>query len=231
MSKMEDIYEAAKSQYPETPVNIPGQLALRIGGVVFPIVGIVNAVRDYYSQAAVAERLSVLVDAVNSKTNATNAKIADREFAEAIRLAIEETWRTTDAEKVKRLGAILGNSAALSTNPDSPNDAVEFIRTVAQLGERDIQALNILYSSGAIRALMESYSNLHDPNPFINAWADVARAAAEAGLALDDFYSSCKRLEGFGLAIELPRNPSRLAPGEYSFRPTRRGEKLLTLLG
>jgi hypothetical protein len=108
---------------------------------------------------------------------------------------------------------------------------VEFIRTVAQLGERDIQALNILYSSGAIRALMESYSNLHDPNPFINAWADVARAAAEAGLALDDFYSSCKRLEGFGLAIELPRNPSRLAPGEYSFRPTRRGEKLLTLLG
>lgn len=234
MGKINDEYDAAKSQYPEAPTNIPGELALRIGGVVLPIVGIVNVVRDYYSQVAVAERLGALVDAVNSKVNAVDAKIEGPEFAEAVRIAIEETWRTTDADKVKRFGAILGNSAASSTTPDSPNspnDAVEFIRTVSQLGDRDIQALNLLYSTGAIRGLMESYTNLHDPNPFTSAWADVARAAAEAKLALDDFYSSCKRLEGFGLAIELPRNPSRQAPGEYSFRPTRRGERLLTLLG
>jgi len=214
MRKIDDEYDAAKSQYPEVPANIPAELAIRIGGVVLPIVGIVNVVRDYYSQAAVAERLGVLVDAVNSKVNAVEAKIEGPEFAEAVRIAIEEAWRTTDADKVKRFGAILGNSAASSTNPDSPNDAVEFIRTVGQLGDRDIQALNLLYSTGAVRGLMQSFSNLHDPNPFIDAWADVVRAAAEDKLALDDFYSSRKRLEGFGLAIELPRNPRSLS--EYS---------------
>jgi hypothetical protein len=229
MGKIDDPYDAAKSEYPDAPENIPGELALRIGGAIIPIVGLVNAVRDHYSQARVAERLNVLVDAVNSKTNATNEKIESPQFAEGIRLAIEETWRTTDIEKVKRFGAILGNSAAQGANQDAPRDAVDFIRTVAQLDERDIQALHLLYSNCAY--LMASYTNLHDPNPFTDAWAGVVRSADEAKLARDDFYSSCKRLEGFGLAIELPRNPGRIAPGDYSFRPTRRGERLLSLLG
>jgi len=229
MNKIDDPYEAARSQYPEEPANIPGELSLRIGGVIFPIVGIVNAVRDYYSQAAVAERLGVLVDVVNSKTNTTDAKVESPQFAEAIRLAIEETWRTTDIEKVKRFGAILGNSALSEANPNAQEDAVDLIRAVAQLGERDIQALNTLNSTSA--NLMALSSGPREPDAFGDALANVARSEEEAKLALDDVYSSCKRLEGFGLAIEVPRNPSRMAPSAYSFRPTRRGQRLLALLG
>jgi hypothetical protein len=229
MGKIDDPYDAAISQHQEAPENIAGELALRIGGAVIPIIGFVNSIRDHYTQAAVNVRLRVLVDAVNSKTNATNAKIESPQFAEGIRLAIEETWRTTDLEKVKRFGAILGNSAVASDDSDALGDAADFIRMIVQLNDRDIQALSLLYSSNA--NLMAAYTNLHDPNPFTEAWPEVIRLADEAKLLRDDFYSSCKRLEGFGLVIELPRNPGRIAPGDYSFRPTRRGERLVRLLG
>jgi hypothetical protein len=231
MGRIDDPYDAAKSQCPEVPENIPGELALHIGGAIIPIVGLVNAVRDHYSQAKVAERLRILVDAVNSKTNATDAKVESPQFAEAIRLAIEETWRTTDMKKVKRFGAILGNSAVPNDNPDAPLDAVDFIRAVAQLDDRDIKALRALYPPSAyLMSTSRNYSNLDDSNPLAQFGADAARMADEAKLARDDFYSSCKRLEGFGLAIELPRNPSRTAPSDYSFRTTRRGERLVKLL-
>jgi len=235
MGKIDDQFDAAKSQYPEPPDNVVGELALRIGGAVIPLIGLVNSVRDYYSQKAVQQRLNALTEAVNDKVNATNsdvdaikAMLDSGQFAEGIRLAIEETWRTTDAEKVKRFGAILGNLLAAIGNSDSPQDAAEFIRTVSQLSDRDIQVLDLLCSNSV--HLLASYPNLHDPNPFSDAWSTAVRMADEAKLARDDFYSSCKRLEGFGLAIELPRNPSRLSPGDYSFRPTRRGEKLYFLL-
>jgi hypothetical protein len=235
VGKFDDPFDAAKSQYPEPPDNVPGEVALRIGGAVIPLIGLVNSVRDYYSQRAIQQRLNALTEAVNDKVNTTNsdvdaikAKLESGQFAEGIRLAIEETWRTTDAEKVNRFGAILGNLLAASDNLDSPQDAAEFIRTVSQLSDRDIQVLDFLCSNSV--HLLDSYANLDDPNPFIDVWSEAVRMADEAKLARDDFYSSCKRLEGFGLAIELVRNPSRIKLGEYSFRPTRRGEKLYFLL-
>jgi len=203
-------------------------LAIRIGGIVVPIIGIVNSVRDYFTQAAVNERLTVLVEAVNAKTNAISEKIETPQLAEAIRLAIEETWRTTDIDKVKRFGSIIGNTVATG-NSESLKETADHIRAVSQLGGRDIQVLDILYTATA--DVMEAYSNLHDPNPFTERANDILNRSTEAKIARDDFYASCKRLEGFGLAIELARNPGRLAPGDYSFRPTRRGETLIFLLG
>ena len=39
-----------------------------------------------------------------------------------------------------------------------------------------------------------------------------------------------RALNGFGLAIEVVRNTSRMQPHEYCFRPTRRGVALLEYL-
>jgi hypothetical protein len=180
------------------------------------------------------ERLHVLLEAVNSKVNATdgrvdsiNEKLQSGQFAESIRLAIEETWRATDETRVRRFGAILGNSL-VTDHTDSPQDAAEFIRTVAQLSDRDIQGLDLICTNCS--HLLASYTNLYDPNPFTEVWSNLVRMSEEAKLARDDFYASCKRLDGFGLAIELPRNTSRMSPGDCAFRPTRRGEKLFYLL-
>ena len=127
MGKIDDPFDAAKSQYPEPVENRPGELALRIGGVVVPIIGIVNSVRDYFTQAAVNERLTVLVEAVNAKTNAISEKIETPQLAEAIRSAIEETWRTTDIDKVKGFGSIIGNAVATG-NSESLKETAEYMR-------------------------------------------------------------------------------------------------------
>jgi hypothetical protein len=55
-------------------------------------------------------------------------------------------------------------------------------------------------------------------------------AIAQAKIQPEDFYASCARLNGFGLAIEVPRNTSRMHVHEYSFRPTHRGLALLECL-
>jgi hypothetical protein len=234
MDKIDDPFAAAKDQYPESPDNTVGELALRIGGNLFPVIGILNSVRDCYSERAVRERINALLEAVNDKINAiaadvdrTNARLASGAYAEPIRLAMEESWRTTDTEKVKRFGAILGNSIA-SDDSDSPRDAAEFVRTVAQLTDSDIQALESLCIIQ--NHMFGSLSGGDDPStdPSTTMFADIVRADGEKKLADDDFYSSCKRIEGFGLAIELPR--SHLKPANYVFRPTRRGDKLFRLL-
>jgi hypothetical protein len=77
---------------------------------------------------------------------------------------------------------------------------------------------------------MTSYTNLHDPKSFRERRLSMIQRANDAKLEHDDFYSSCARLEGLGLAIELPRIPSRMSPGEYCFEPTRRGEAIFFLL-
>ena len=71
---------------------------------------------------------------------------------------------------------------------------------------------------------------MNDPNPFTEKAQELLKAAGEAGFHRDDFYAYCRRLEGFGLAMEVPRNTSRMAPGDYCFRPTRKGLELLRLL-
>jgi hypothetical protein len=50
--------------------------------------------------------------------------------------------------------------------------------------------------------IMTSYTNLHDRNPCTEPKLNILQRANEAKLEGDDFYRSCKRLEGFGLAIE-----------------------------
>lgn len=242
MGKIDDPYDATKSQYLEESENLFGELALHVAGAVIPLVGVFNAIRDHFSQAAVAQRLRALVEAVNSKIDsvqrrvegnqeqiaAMRSKVESPQFRAAVRLAMEETWRTDEARKIKRFAAILGNSVAPNDELDVSEDVSDFIRAVAQLGERDIQAVQILYSVFA--DVVKVYPNLHDPNVFTERAGQLLKKVDESKIHRDDFYSYCKRLEGFGLAIEVPRNIGRMAPGDYCFRPTRRGLKLLLLL-
>jgi hypothetical protein len=44
-------------------------------------------------------------------------------------------------------------------------------------------------------------------------------------------YSTCARLQGFGLAHEVPLSAREVPIGDYCFRPSQRGLMLLKLLG
>jgi hypothetical protein len=108
------------------------------------------------------------------------------------------------------------------------------------VNEADIAAMKLLYEVFPQRwDLIGNNEQIH-PNEYIQK-ADVLLDKAvptEAGQpaspkrpqAYEDFYSTCGRLAGFGLAIEV-QMPHRMVPtGKFVFRPSSRGLKFLDLL-
>jgi len=198
--------------------------------------------RDYFSKKATNERLEALIEAVNEKTEHLAERVEDcaeaiadiqsrREspgFAAAFREACVQTLFATEQTKIRRFGTLLGGSLHAKDWVEISGDLTSFIRAIAQLGEKDIKALKLL--EAVFLDVIKVYPNMHDPNPFTERAAELLKAARQDGFHPDDFYSYCRRLEGFGLAMEVPRNPSRMAPGDYCFRPTRPGLNLLSLL-
>lgn len=102
------------------------------------------------------------------------------------------------------------------------------MKALAQLDREDVKALRTLVH--VFEDVIATQPHMHEPHSFTMRTAELLNAAGKAGLDRDTFHSSCKRLEGFGLATEVPRNNSDMAPGDYCFRPTRRGITLSALL-
>jgi hypothetical protein len=246
LRRIDDPFDAAKTAYPKNEENVPANVALRVGSCVpllGPVVGVVNEARAYFSAKATNERLDALIEAVNEKTEYLTARVEDHtkaiddiqsriespEFATAFREASVQTLFATEQTKVRYFGAILGSSIGSENWLEISSDLTSFIKAISQLGEKDIESLRLLHSVFA--DVVKVYPNMHDPNPFTERAQELLKAVGEAGFHRDDFYAHCRRLEGFGLAMEVPRNTSRMAPGDYCFRPTRTGMKLVGLLG
>lgn len=127
------------------------------------------------------------------------------------------------------MSSILVGSVDPNLISDSSADAASLIRDVAQLSQMDLAVLRHLEE--AFASLFPTYPNMHDPNVFTEKFQDFKDAVRRSGLHPEEFQSECERLRGFGLAAEVLRNPSRMSPSDYCYRPTRRGLKLLRLLG
>jgi len=102
------------------------------------------------------------------------------------------------------------------------------IRDIAQLGEKDLQALAMLATVHA--SAISHTPNLHDPDVFSRETPTLKRKISESGIHPDDFLSTCERLRGFGLAAEVLRNTSQMGPQDYCYRQTRRGLAVLSYL-
>jgi len=72
--------------------------------------------------------------------------------------------------------------------------------------------------------------NLNDDNYFTEKFDQYRKAISDNNIHPDDFYSQCCRLMGFGLAMQVRHNPSRMTLDAHMFRPTRRGLRLLKLI-
>jgi hypothetical protein len=245
LTRIDDPFDAANAAYPKNEKNVPTDLVLHAAAhapLIGPLAGVINEARDYFSRKATNERLEALIGAVNEKTEYLSesvtgntkaiadikSRIESAEFAAAFREACIQTLFTSDREKVRRFGAVLGASIAAEDWAETSGDLASFIQAIAQLGESDVRTLGILQSVFA--DVVKVYPNMHDPNPFTERQQELLKASRDHGFHKDDFYAHCRRLEGFGLAMEVLRNPSRMALGDYCFRPTRRGLRLFSLL-
>jgi len=234
---------ATASQYPERQKNKVGELALELAGVALWPFKVFNIVRSRILGDYGLERVSALMNALESEfdrdqqrvekaqadIDALKKKIDSPEFADSLVLAADEAQRTQSKRKIERLGAVLAN-ALLSEEDEivAGDDLVGYIRDLSSLTEGDVQALQFL--GDVFNDAIRQRPDMDDPNEFTFLMGSYLRGIADMGVHHDDFYSRCSRLAGFGLATEVERLATRMAPKDHCFRPTRRGLRLIKLL-
>ncbi len=241
--RIDDPIDAARAAWTEEPENVMGETALSLLSAFFPPAAAFKAVKDQFSNDARFGRIQYFFDALAAKVNALELRIGSQtelsrtvratidstEFKEAMAVALEETVRTPNTEKAEQFSSILVGSADPNIIEDSPAKVSSLIRDVAQLDITDLRVLGILKS--VYGHLLPPTPTYRDPNAFTEQFQDFKDAVTGSGIFAEEFQSVCERLRGFGLAAEVLRNPSRMAPSDYCYRPTRRGLKLVTLLG
>jgi len=238
MGKIDRPIDAVLDQYPEAPENSLGELSIELAGMASPIIKAANFIRQrLFAAPARGERTSALLKAMNEELirlseqidqQALNDRIDSPEFQDALVLAIEEAWRTSNEVRVQRLAAVLANGVA--TNIDAPpgEDLSSFVREVAYLDDGDIQMLQVMEE--VYRPAIRNRPDMSDPNEFTLLIAGFLRRTDEVRIGRDDVYARCSRLSGFGLAVEVLRSDTRMSLSDRCFRPTQRGLRLLRLL-
>jgi hypothetical protein len=240
--KIDDPFEASLSGWPEEEGNEAGEAALAVGAILPHWFNLAGVIRDRFRNKDRAARVNYLFQGVRLKfgeltsrvtnlerVNEVNAKIASPEFQEAAAVAAEESVVANNPQKIEQFASILVASVDPSISSDSPAEASVLIRDVARLTPMDLKVLGHLEE--AYGDLFPKYPNVHDPNPFTEKIQDFKDAVRRSSIHQEEFQSVCERLRGFGFAAEVLRNISRMGPGDYCYRPTRRGLKLLNLLG
>jgi hypothetical protein len=167
---------------------------------------------------------------VAEQVKAVNAKLESERFREAVSVACEEAARAPSDTRIEQMAAALVGyvSPTPSAWAEPDEDIATMIRDIAQLGDRDIQVLRIL---AAVHASAVSHMpNLQNPDPFSKGTPKLKTAIADSGIHPDDFLSTCERLRGFGLGVEVLRNTSHMGPEDFCYRPTRRGLLLMDYL-
>jgi hypothetical protein len=238
MGKIDRPIDAVLDQYPEAAENSLGELSIELAGMASPIIKAANIIRQrLFAAPARGERTSALLKAMNEELirlseqidqQALNDRIDSPEFQDALVLAIEEAWRTSNEVRVQRLAAVLANGVA--TNIDAPpgEDLSSFVREVAYLDDGDIHMLQVMEE--VYRPAIRNRPDMSDPNEFTLLIAGFLRRTDEVRISRDDVYARCSRLSGFGLAVEVLRSDTRMSLSDRCFRPTQRGLRLLRLL-
>lgn len=243
--QIDDPIDASFEAYPSEPEGLEStfsDLALSFSGLAFPPAAVLKLLKDQFLSSSRVKRIEYLLEGLRlgckqieseigsdrHKMMALQTYIEGPRFQEAVATACEEAARASSSQQVRRFTAVLVGSLEPSSWADPKADLPAMIRDVAQLGDRDVEALDVLRTT--FRSVIDQYPNLNDPNAFTMGMDGYRTAINLNGFDPEDFNACCARLAGFGLAIEVLRNISRMAPSDYCFRPTRRGLALLDYL-
>lgn len=243
--KIDDPLEASSEMWPEDPEGLGnkfGELALTFMGLKFPLAAVLKILKDQFLPTNRLGRIKYLFDGMAGKLKILESEHADSrdrlkeiqarlespQFQEAVATACEAATHASNLRRIGQLASVLVGSLIPSQWANQNEDVAAMIRDVEQPGDQDIQALDLLKVIFA--PVIAHLPNLNDPNQFTGRMQDYRTAIAQAATNPEDFYATCVRLTGFGLAIEVLRNPSSMQIHEYCFRPTRRGLALLEYL-
>ena len=244
---IDDPIEAFKKQYPQEDESPAKDLALYVAKFALPgFVGdIMSTVYERFSRKAQAERARDMFDLLSNELkhvqDILTTKIDKKDLLESLQLAIRHDAEEFNDRKRDRYVKIIGNALRSEA---SIEDLASFIQDVEQLGERDFIALEVLnrVMNDPRDWSAHMITKLH-PNAFIQRRKELAVQMAHAfGMKTDssptgqtfsheEGYEACARLQGFGLAHEIPLGAREVPVGDYCFRPSKRGLLLLKLIG
>lgn len=243
--KIDDPVDASFEAWPEESPNFGeklGGLALTFATFEFPPAKIAQILKDQFFPPNRFGRIEYLLNAVRIQlkileTQNTEArervtlieqKLDAPAFSEAVAAACEEAARATNEKKIQHLAAVVVGTLTANQWADPGEEIPALIRDIAQLAEKDLKALSMLRTVHA--AAIATAPNLFEPDAFSRETAALMRDVNLSGFHPDDFLSTCERLRGFGLAVEVLRNTSHMAPHDFCYRPTRRGLAILEYL-
>jgi hypothetical protein len=247
VSKIDDPFEAewdAATQPVQSAGTAAAQSALTILGQfswwLKPVIAAFNLFSAKAKQKRVMEMLTALhgqmvrlgktYDDLDKRFNMLSSS---PEFITAVYAAMEGAANRPDSSKSMLLGTALANSLIVIPNAESFEqyigaDLEAIIRDLAQLNDLDLKVLTILRE--VFLGVLGMLPNLNDDNYFTEKFDQYRKAISDNNIHPDDFYSQCCRLMGFGLAMQVRHNPSRMTLDAHMFRPTRRGLRLLKLI-
>jgi len=247
MAGIDDPIEAAERQIRLTEATIPDKaidLVTEAAGLLpnGAGIGIVNAIRKFFSRESAIENLNYLLRTTiqvvrkhEKNFGELNERINSPAFVETVAVAANETVRTTDRRKIARFGAILGGQLSSDTSTsDAWEEARAHIRALSQLGERDIEALGLLEEiQGPLvprRLDSATPTDVLDPNFFTERYSELVVLLRKRGISREEFFSRCGKLTGFGLTLEVQRNNGRMSPSDHCYRLTMNGTRLIDML-
>jgi hypothetical protein len=243
--KIDDPFDASFGAWPEEPEDLGRKcrdLALAFTGLAFTPAAIIRILKDQFSTSARFARINYLFDGVRLKlkslestvgcvrdqTDKLRKRLDAPRFQQAFSTAAEEAARAVNPKRIDDFASVLVGSLIPNSWEDPQHDLATLIRDLAQLSESD---LDVLRSLREVFGPVASHTpNFHDPNPFTERIGDLRTAIKKLNMHPDDFYSTCARLAGFGLALEELRNETRMHLSEHCYRPTRRGFSLLAYM-
>lgn len=213
------------------------EVALALSSLVFPPAALVQIfttrfgrrerlgrARDFLQ--SLVEKIRLLEaqnEKAQEKIRAAQQRLETPAFQEAVAVALEESVRATNNAKINQFAAVLAGSL-VPNQWATDQDIATLIRDIAQLGDADILVLDIL--ERAFRPTYGAYPNLNGTNQFVEHLSELTNTISVNKIHPDDFYGTCLRLSGFGLATE--DRPAVRPNGERCFRLTRRGLAMLT---
>ena len=237
---IDDKFDAVDKAYPEKQPYLPTELARLAAKLALPAIvtevfsTVCERLRPNAQQERAEATMSLMVAELKDLKEKTASKEEMNEVKEAIQLSIRHDVEEFNDRKRERYIKIIGNAWRSTEQVD---DLASYIQDVERLGERDFVALKIL-NKVMNPARSDSTRDIH-PNEFIHRRKELATEMAKAlggafegpSFSREEGYDACNRLQGFGLAHEIELSPRQVPVGEYCFRPSIRGLKLLKLVG
>jgi hypothetical protein len=233
MARIDNPIDQIEAQHDETPPNHTFEIMMA-GLSGMPLIGAVNAIRQYAASNATRERFESLIREIlevirnlDRDTESLKEKIESPAFIQALIVATERTIRTSNREKIKRFATVLGYELAKGPDEGEWEDVEGFIRTLDEIGEADIKVLAYLYrfQSECFRG-----DELIDYNLIFSNMGQLLGNITQTGMSKDEFYARCAKLGGFGLVLNVERRKDVVPPGDYSYRLTKLGKRLMMML-